>query len=186
MHAAASTTDERIDLGTDEHRQPFSLHPEAKVATDVELDSRSESEGKTSEAAAVSYANVRCADAAYYIGSRPNRPIIEKVFVREITVKLVQNGPLFGRSLAAFQMDTGVLPRPTELDHVLFVATHAGSDAIARRRINSNIRRGLLGGPRGKAHAGSKSDERSDIETEGLGRRLLTFGCLRNTVAGEQ
>lgn len=185
VHATAASTNKGIDLGIDQHRQPFSLYSEAKVATEIEFDTSTQPKRKTGEAPPGSDANMGRTDTAYNVGPRPNRPVIEEVLMREVTVKLIQDCPLAGGALRAFQMDTGVLPRPTEFNHILFVAPHPRSNAIARRRVKNETGSWFFG-PGWKAHAGSITDERSDIKTEGFGRKLIAVGGLRSNCPREQ
>ena len=89
VHATAASTNKGIDLGIDQHRQPFSLYSEAKVATEVEFDTAAQPKRKTGEAPAGSNANMGRTDTPHNVGPRPNRPVIEEVLMREVTVKLI-------------------------------------------------------------------------------------------------
>jgi hypothetical protein len=72
------------------------------------------------------------ANAAHYVRSGPLLPILEKVLMGEISVKLVQGYPpteINPRNI--FGMDVRVLPSPSEFDHVLVVDVPAKSESIA-------------------------------------------------------
>lgn len=140
----------------------------------MDFDATSQPEGKTSEAAARSAADVGCTDAAHHEWPRPRRPLFQNELVREVAMELVQHHPHIGGRATIFQMDMSVLSCPAEFDQVFFVEACTDCHAVARIRVKDDIGAWFL--PIlscRKGHAGSITDKRGQVEAKGLALRLL-------------
>jgi hypothetical protein len=88
MDDATASADE-CDVGIYDNRKPFGLHTETEVPARKEFDPAAEPKRKACEGA-TGYSRKACrSDAADDEGSGPGPPVIEKVFVREVSVELI-------------------------------------------------------------------------------------------------
>lgn len=90
----ATTSAENRSIGIQYNRQPLPLQTKTQVLTGEELYAATKSEGKAGEVRIHATGNMGCTDTSYNVRSCPLRPLIQNVFVGEISVILIDGYPL--------------------------------------------------------------------------------------------
>ena len=170
-----STAADEGNVRRGDNRKPLGLDFESEMASWVKADSSTKAKGEAREADSRRRGRkMRRTNAAQDVRFGPLGPFFDVRFMAEIAMELIEDHTLLRRSRRnLLRVDVRILPRPAELDEILFTI---GKQPKAKGEAEAGT--GVEDDPRvrpsdlrlyGKSHAGAISSKRGEVEAERFG-----------------